>query len=62
MGLLVFFLTFLGATSGPGLARPLRLWGRRIQAVSALVIVLVGAVLIYASINPGVLDLLLVPE
>ena len=62
MGLLVFFLAFLGATSGQGLARALRLWGRRIQTVSALIIVLVGAALIYASTDPGVFGRLLLPR
>jgi len=52
MGLLLFFLAFLGATSGQGLARALRLWGRRIQTLSALLIILVGAALIFASANP----------
>ncbi|MEE9248016.1 MAG: hypothetical protein V3U79_04885 [Dehalococcoidia bacterium] len=37
-------------------ARSLRLWGRRIQVVGAVVIVLVGAALLYAGINPGVWD------
>ena len=59
MGLLVFLLAFLGATSGPALARPLRVWGRRVQAVAALVIVLVGAALVYASVNPGIYGRLL---
>ncbi len=59
MGLLVFFMSFLGATAGPALAVPLRLWGRRIQVVSGVIIVLVGVALVYASINPGVYGRLL---
>ena len=59
MGLLIFSLSFLGATSGASLAIPLRLWGRRIQKVSGAIIILVGAALIYASANPGVFARLL---
>jgi len=53
MGLLVFLMSFLGATSGPALAVPLRVWGRRVQVASGAIIVLVGSALIYASTNPG---------
>ncbi len=56
MGLLIFLLAFLGASWGVAVARSLRLWGRRIQVVGAVVIVLVGAALLYAGINPGVWD------
>ena len=59
MGLLVFLLAFLGSTSGPALTRSLRVWGRRVQVVTALVIVLVGAALVYSGANPGVLDRLI---
>ena len=59
MGLLVFIMAFLGATSGPALAVPLRVWGRRVQVVSGIIIILVGAVLVYAAANPGVLNRLL---
>ena len=59
MGLLVFFMSFLGATSGPALAIPLRVWGRRVQVASGAVIVLVGGALIYASTNPGFFNRLL---
>ena len=59
MGLLVFFLSFLGATSGPALAAPLRMWGRRVQVVSGVIILLVGAALVYAGANPGFFDRLL---
>jgi cytochrome c biogenesis protein CcdA len=59
MGLLIFLLSFLGAASGPALAIPLRLSGRRIQKVSGVIIMLVGAALIYASANPGLFDRLL---
>ena len=59
MGLLVFLMSFLGTTSGPALAVPLRLWGRRVQVVSGVIIILVGAVLVYAAANPGALNRLL---
>ncbi len=59
MGLLVFLMSFLGATSGPALAIPLRVWGRRVQVVSGAIIVLVGGALIYASTNPGFFNRLL---
>ena len=62
MGLLIFSLAFLGATAGQGLARALRHWGRRIQKVSALLLVLIGATLIFASANPGFLEGLLLPQ
>ena len=59
MGLLVFLMSFLGATSGPALAIPLRVWGRRVQVASGAIIVLVGLALIYASTNPGFFNRLL---
>ena len=59
MGLLIFVMSFLGATSGPALAIPLRVWGRRVQIASGAVIVLVGGALIYASTNPGFFNRLL---
>ena len=59
MGLLVFLMSFLGATSGPALAIPLRIWGRRVQVASGAIIVLVGGALIYASTNPGFFNRLL---
>ena len=59
VGLLIFLLSFLGATSGAALAIPLRLWGRRIQKVSGVIILLVGGTLIYASANPGFFDRLM---
>ena len=59
MGLLIFVLCFLGATSGAALAIPLRLWGRRIQKVSGVIIMVVGGTLLYASGNPGFFDRLL---
>ena len=62
MGSLVFIMSALGATSGPALAVPLRLWGRRVQVVSAIIIVLVGVTLIYASFNPGLFDSLLLSK
>ena len=62
MGLLIFTMLFLGASFGPSLAVPLRVWGRRIQAVSTGLIILVGAALIYASTNPGIFDRLVLPR
>jgi cytochrome c biogenesis protein CcdA len=59
MGLLVFLMSFLGAASGPALAIPLRVWGRRVQVASGAIIVLVGGALIYAGANPGFLMRLL---
>ena len=59
MGLLVFLLSFLGATSGPALMRSLRVWGRRVQVAAVLVLVLVGAALVYSGLNPGVFDRLI---
>jgi putative Mn2+ efflux pump MntP len=61
MGLLIFILSFLGTSLGPAIAVPLRLWGRRIQVLSAVVIVLVGGALIYSGINPGFFDRLILP-
>ena len=61
MGLLVFTLAYLGASSGQALARPLRRWSRLIQRVSAAIIIAIGAGLIYASLNPGVLMRWLLP-
>jgi putative Mn2+ efflux pump MntP len=59
MGLLIFLMAFLGAASGPALAVPLRLWGRRVQVVSGVIITLVGAALVYSASNPGLLKSLL---
>ncbi len=59
MGVLVFALSFLGATSGPTLTRALRVWGQRVQLVTGLMIVLVGAALVYSGLNPGVFDRLI---
>ena len=59
MGLLVFLLAFLGATSGPALVGHLRVWGRRVQAVAGVAIVVVGGALVYSGINPGVYGRLL---
>lgn len=59
MALLIFLLAFLGAEWGPGIARPLRLWGRRVQVVSAVVVILVGAALVYAGVNDHVWDRLI---
>ncbi len=62
MGTLIFTMVFLGASVGPALAVPLRIWGRRIQVVSTGLIILVGAALIYASTNPGIFDRLVLPR
>ena len=59
MGIIVFLLTFLGASSGAGLAVALRVWGRRIQWASALLIAAIGALLIYSGISPGTFDALI---
>ncbi len=62
MGILVFLLMFLGASSGAGLVVALRIWGRRIQMVSALLILTVGALLIYSGISPGTFDALILTD
>ncbi len=51
MGGLVFLLAVLGATSGSTLARPLRLWGARVQPVAAALLVVAGVLLIYDGSN-----------
>ncbi len=55
MAVLVFTLAFLGATAGPSLTRSLRVWGRRVQVVAALMILFVGAALVYSAISAGAL-------
>lgn len=62
MGALVFALAYLGASAGMGTAGALRLWGRRIQSVSAVLIILVGAALIYSGIFPGIFDELILTK
>ena len=62
MGLVIFLLTFLGAAVSPAVAVPLRLWSRRIQAGSALLIILIGGALIFASANPGFFGRLVLPQ
>jgi hypothetical protein len=47
MGALVFLVALLGATAGEPLTRQLRLTGRRVQPVAALLIVGAGVALIY---------------
>ena len=59
MGLLIFVLSFLGSSFGPAVTVALRVWGRRIQAVSTLLIILVGGALIYSGANPGFFDRLI---
>ena len=61
MGLLIFVLAFLGSSFGPAVTVALRVWGRRIQAVSTLLIILVGGALIYSGANPGFFDRLILP-
>ena len=48
-----------GVEMAEALAVPLRLWGRRVQVVSGVIIILVGAVLVYAAADPGALSRLL---
>ena len=55
MGVLVFLLAFVGGSSAT-VTRSLRTWGRRLQTISGVVIVLVGVALIYSGIDPGVFD------
>jgi len=62
MGLLMFVLAFLGASLGPAVSIPLRLWGRRIQVLSTILIILIGGALIYSGANPGFFDRLLLPK
>ncbi len=62
MGLLMFVLAFLGTSLGPAVSIPLRLWGRRIQVLSTILIILVGGALIYSGANPGFFDRLLLPK
>ena len=62
MGLLIFVLAFLGSWFGPGISIALRLWGRRVQAVSALVIMVIGGALVYAGVNPGIFGRLVLPR
>ena len=62
MGLLIFVLAFLGSSFGPAVAVGLRVWGRRIQVVSTLLIILVGSALIYSGANPGLFNRLILPS
>ena len=62
MGLLIFLMAFLGASSGPALAVPLRVFGRRVQKFAGLVIVLVGVALVYSGAVGGGLDQLVLPS
>ncbi len=59
MAVLIFVMTFLGAAWGPAVARPLRIWGRRVQVVAALVIIVVGVALLYGAVNDHVWDRLI---
>lgn len=59
MGLLIFVIAFSGASVGPAVARPLRRWGARVQKVAAGVLIVVGTALIYAGVEPGIWDRLI---
>ncbi len=59
MGLMIFAISFLGASAGPGIALSLRRWGRRVQVAAAALIILVGLALVYEGANPGVFDRLI---
>ena len=59
MGLLIFLLAFLGSSFGPAVTVALRVWGRRIQGVSTVLIIAVGGALIYSGLNPGLFDRLI---
>ena len=52
MGILVFLLAFLGASSGAGLVVALRVGGKRIEWACALLVVAVGSLRIYSGIGP----------
>ncbi len=59
MGGLVTLIALLGAFAGPGLARALRRSGPPIQRASAWLLILAGGALIFAGLNPGFFDSLL---
>ncbi len=61
MGVLIFVMSFLGASLSPTVSVSLRLWGRRVQGVSTLLIILVGGALIYSGVNQGLFDRLILP-
>lgn len=56
MGLLVGVVSWLGAVSAPLAARTIRRSARRVQAAAATLIIVIGLILIFSSINPGFLD------
>ena len=56
MGMLVFLLSFLGRLSGHGIAQSLRLWGRRVQAGAAVIILVVGVALAYDALAVRIAD------
>ncbi len=62
MGGEVFLVAALAHFSGPALAHPLRVWGRRIQWVAGVLVMLVGMALLYSSADPGFFDRLLLPH
>jgi hypothetical protein len=47
MGGLVFVMAVLGSGAGRSVARPLRLWGARVQPLAAALIMVAGVLLIY---------------
>ncbi len=59
MAIIVFSVAMLGSSAGPQFAKILRGWGRRIQFVSAWILIMVGAALLYASSKPGLFDQLI---
>ncbi len=61
MGVLIFVMSFLGASLSPTVSVSLRLWGRRVQGVSTLLIILVGGALIYSGVNQGFFNRLILP-
>jgi cytochrome c biogenesis protein CcdA len=56
MATLVFLLAVLRASAGQSLTRSLRVWGRRVQVVTALMILFVGTAIVYASFDAGALN------
>jgi cytochrome c biogenesis protein CcdA len=62
MALTIFFLSFSAASWVPAAPRPLRHWGHRVQAVAAAVMVVVGLALVYAAVDPGFWDRLILME
>ncbi len=60
MAVLIFVLALLAASWGPRVARPLRVLGRRVQVVAAVLILVVGLALAYeGGLDPGFWDRLI---